>query len=101
MGLEHGVGNEALHPAQTLGVPDNLYPLQNLHSQRLGLGLDGKHGAESGGLPPRDFIARMVRQARVVHFFDAAPGAEPTRQRHCGLLLAVQPHGEGLDAPED
>ena len=69
-GMSHArrMGDQTLHPAQRLGEREAFEPREKRLDGGLAAGeLETQHRAEAALLAARDFVARMMRQARVVH----------------------------------
>src|SRR5688572_32180266 len=64
--------------------------------------VDADHAAEAAHLPLRDVVIRMLRQPRVINFFDARVPRQPLRQSRSVRILPFHPYRKGFQpSPQD
>ena len=91
MSHAHRMRDETLHSAEGLGESEAFKPRQEGFDRRLAsLQLETQHRTKAALLAPRNLMARMIGQTRVVHPPDAGMLAQKLHDR--GRVLGMNAH---------
>src|SRR5215471_18336969 len=95
------MGNQCLDASQAFSKRAQSYSLQELSRSIEVSKLKSDHAAETRHLLLREFMAGMVRKARVVNLGYILPFGQVFRHRHAVYVMGFHPHRQRFDPPQN